>query len=134
MPRTARLEIPGMPMHIVQRGVNRCAVFLCNAGRGYYLALLTEAFAAEEVALHAYVLMENHVHLLVTSAHAGRISRAMRQCNQRYVQNFNRRHGRTGTLWEERFKSCLVDSTAYLLTVMRYIELNPVRAATVEHP
>lgn len=121
-------------MHIVQRGVNRAAVFLGNQDRGYYLSLLGDALAAEDVALHAYVLMGNHVHLLVSCGQQGRISRAMRQANQRYVQAFNRRHGRTGTLWEERFKSSLVDSEAYLLTVMRYIELNPVRAAMVVHP
>jgi putative transposase len=121
-------------MHIVQRGVNRAAVFLGNQDRGYYLTLLRDALGNEEVALHAYVLMGNHVHLLVSCEHHGRISRAMRQANQRYVQAFNRLHGRTGTLWEERFKSSLVDSEHYLLTVMRYIELNPVRAAMVAHP
>jgi len=121
-------------MHIVQRGVNRSAVFLGNADRGYYLSLLGQACNEEDVSLHAYVLMGNHVHLLVSCEQQGRISRAMRQANQRYVQAFNRLHGRTGTLWEERFKSSLVDSEAYLLTVMRYIELNPVRAAMVVHP
>ena len=121
-------------MHIFQRGVNRAAIFLRNEDRGYYLSMLDEAFSDDGVALHAYVLMDNHVHLLASCPSAGHISRAMRQANQRYVQGFNRRHGRTGTLWEERFKSCLVHSADYLLTVMRYIELNPVRAVMVANP
>jgi putative transposase len=134
MPRQARLEIPGVPLHITQRGVNRCAIFLDDDDRRHYLRLLGESAASHALQIHAYVLMGNHVHLLVSSDEAGKVSLAMRQLGQAYVTAFNRRHRRTGTLWEGRFKSCLVDSDRYLLTAYRYIELNPVRAAMVEKP
>ncbi|MCE5231828.1 MAG: transposase [Mizugakiibacter sp.] len=134
MPRRARLEFPGIPLHITQRGVNRCAVFVDDDDRRHYLALLEDAARRHALAVHAYVLMGNHVHLLVSSGEAGALSRAMRDLGQCYVQGFNRRHRRTGTLWEGRFKSCLVDSERYVLSVYRYIELNPVRAAMVAAP
>jgi putative transposase len=134
MPRQARLEIPGVPLHITQRGVNRCAIFLDDDDRRHYLGLLGESAATHGLRIHAYVLMGNHVHLLVSSDECGKLSLAMRQLGQAYVTAFNRRHRRTGTLWEGRFKSCLVDSDRYLLTAYRYIELNPVRAAMVEKP
>lgn len=134
MPRRARLEIPGIPLHITQRGVNRAAVFVDDDDRDHYLALLGATLDKHGVALHAYVLMGNHVHLLASAAHVGAISQALRNHGQCYVQAFNRRHRRTGTLWEGRFKSCLVDSDRHLLTVYRYIELNPVRAAMVAAP
>ncbi len=133
-PRQARLEIPGIPLHITQRGVNRCAIFLDDDDRRHYLGLLGESAAKHGLRIHAYVLMGNHVHLLVSSDESGQVSLAMRQLGQAYVTAFNHRHRRTGTLWEGRFKSCLVDSDHYLLTAYRYIELNPVRAAMVEHP
>ena len=119
MPRQPRLELPGVPLHVTQRGVNRCAIFLDDADRHHYRRLLREACQREDVAIHAFVLMDNHVHL---------------RAGQMYVQAFNHRHRRTGTLWQGRFKSSLVDSDAYLLRVMRYIELNPLRAAMVERP
>lgn len=134
MPRRPRLELPGIPLHITQRGVNRAAVFLDADDFAHYRSLLTETMVAHEVQVHAYVLMTNHIHLLVTASQAGGIARAMRLLNQRYVATFNRRHGRTGTLWEGRFKSCLVANDHYLLTVYRYIELNPLRAAMVTDP
>jgi REP-associated tyrosine transposase len=134
MPRHARLELPNVPLHIIQRGVNRCAVFIDADDRRHYLRLLRRAAQTYDISLHAYVLMGNHVHLLATSQAVGAISDAMRWSGQCYVQAFNRRHRRTGTLWEGRFKSCLVDSNAYLLEVYRYIELNPVRAALVDSP
>lgn len=134
MPRQARLEIPGVPLHITQRGVNRCAIFLDDEDRRHYLRLLGESAVSHGLRIHAYVLMGNHVHLLVSCDEMGEVSLAMRQLGQAYVTAFNRRHGRTGTLWEGRFKSCLVDSDRYLLTAYRYIELNPVRAAMVEKP
>jgi putative transposase len=134
MPRRSRLELPGIPMHITQRGVNRAAVFIDNGDRYHYLSLLRSIFPQYNVALHAYVLMGNHVHLLASSPEAGAISCAMRKLHQCHVNAFNRRHRRTGTLWEGRFKSCLVDTDRYLLTVSRYIELNPVRAAIAVSP
>lgn len=129
MPRRPRLELPGVPLHFTQRGVNRAATFLDDGDFAAYRRLLGEVLAGHDIALHAYVLMTNHVHLLLTPPLAGRLSAAMCQLGRRYVPAFNRKHGRTGTLWEGRFKTCLVDSDRYVLSVQRYIELNPVRAA-----
>ncbi|MBB1061946.1 transposase [Marilutibacter spongiae] len=134
MPRRARLELLAIPMRITQRGVNRCAIFIDDEDRHHFRRLLRDAAQAHHVAVHAFVLMDNHVHLLLTGARAGDVSLVMRRVGQSYVQAFNARHGRSGTLWQGRFKSCLVDSDRYLLTVIRYIELNPVRAAMVESP
>lgn len=134
MPRRARLELPGVPMHIMQRGVNRRSVFMDTDDREHYLRLLRRASKAQGISVHAYVLMGNHVHLLVTAQELGSISAAMHRLGQCYVQAFNRKHQRTGTLWEGRFKSCLVDTETYLLTVYRYIEQNPVRAAMIDSP
>jgi putative transposase len=134
MARPLRIDLPGWPMHVTQRGVNRCAIFLDDDDRHHYLRLLREACRVHAVALHAYVLMDNHVHLLLTTRRAGDRCRAMHSVGQRYVQAFNLRHRRVGTLWQGRFKACVVDTDTYLLTVMRYIELNPVRAAMVVSP
>jgi putative transposase len=134
MPRQTRLEMPGLPLHVTQRGVNRCAIFLDDADRHHYRRLLRNACRKHGVAVHAFVLMDNHVHLLVGAEQAGCVSRALRQAGQTYVQSFNQRHGRVGTLWQGRFKSSIVDSDAYALHVIRYIELNPVRAAMAEQP
>jgi putative transposase len=131
MPRRPRLELPGVPLHITHRGVNRAATFLEDEDFSYYLRCLGEALSKYDIALHAYVLMTNHVHLLLTSPEPGRLSAAMSQLGQRFVPAFNRKYQRTGTLWEGRFKSCLVDTERYLFVVHRYIELNPVRAAVV---
>ena len=128
MPRRPRLELPAIPLHFTQRGVNRAATFLDDEDFAQYRQKLGEVLAEHDNALHAYVLMTNHVHLLLTPPLAGRLSAAMCQLGRRYVPAFNRKHGRTGTLWEGRFKTCLVDSDRYALTVQRYIELNPVRA------
>lgn len=134
MPRRPRLEIPGIPVHLVHRGVNRAATFLEPADYTCYRNSLGDALVENDIALHAYVFMGNHVHLLLTAPAKGALSSAMCCVGRRYVPWFNRRHGRTGTLWEGRFKSCLVDSERYLLTVLRYIELNPVRAAIAASP
>lgn len=134
MPRRPRLELPGIPMHVTQRGVNRCATFLDDADRHHYRRLLRNACRAHGVQVHAFVLMDNHVHLLLSSSAPGAVSKVMRGSGQAYVQAFNARHGRIGTLWQGRFKSCLVDSERYLLAVLRYIELNPVRAGMVALP
>ena len=134
MPRRPRLELPGVPLHVTHRGVNRAATFLDDEDFAHYRRHLGDALAARGFALHAYVLMTNHVHLLLTPPAPGLLSAAMRQLDQHYVPVFNRRHRRTGTLWEGRFKSCLVDSERYLFAVHRYIELNPVRAGMVTDP
>jgi putative transposase len=130
----ARLEIPGVPLHIVQRGVNRVRVFEDDSDRFDYLRLLDLSRRMHGIAIHAYVLMTNHVHLLVSAGRAGAISAAMHRLGVCYVRRFNRRHDRVGTLWQGRFKSCLVDHERYLWAVYRYIELNPVRAGMVERP
>ncbi len=134
MPRRPRLVIPGIPMHVTQRGVNRAAIFADGDDRNRYRGLLAEVMTAHELPVHAYALMGNHVHLLMTANEANSLAHAMRLLNQRYVASFNRRHHRTGTLWESRFRSCLVESEPYLLTVYRYIDLNPVRAGMVDSP
>ena len=134
MPRRARLVLPHQPLHVTQRGVNRAAIFIDDEDRHHYRRLLREACVDQQVAVHAFVLMDNHVHLLLTPTTAGSLALAMRISGQCYVQAFNARHGRSGTLWQGRFNSCLVDSERYLLTVCRYIELNPVRAAMVARP
>ncbi len=132
--RRPRLELPGVPMHITHRGVNRAATFLDEEDCAAYMQALEAAAQAESVAIHAYVLMSNHVHLLVGAERPGAVSRMMQSLGRRYVRAFNARHGRTGTLWEGRYKSCLVDSDEYLLRCLRYIELNPVRASMVVWP
>ena len=134
MPRRPRLDLPGFPVHLTQRGVNRGAVFLDDCDRDAYLAYLGKAFGCGGIELHAYVLMSNHVHLLATAPAIGALSRAMCLVGQHYVPEFNRRHARTGTLWEGRFRSCLVDHDSYLLAAYRYIELNPVRAGMADSP
>ena len=134
MPRQPRLELPGVPLHITHRGVNRCAIFIDDDDRNHYLRLLGLFARNNELAVHAYVLMDNHVHLLVSSAHPGAASATLRRTTQCYVQMFNHRHRRSGTLWEGRFKSCLVASQDYVLSVYRYIERNSVRAGMVGSP
>jgi putative transposase len=134
MPRLPRPDIAGIPQHVVQRGNNRLPCFLDDVDRQTYLTCLLEASIRYGCSLHAYVLMSNHVHLLVTPADAGNVARMMQNLGRAYVQIFNARHRRTGTLWEGRYKSCLVDSESYVLRCYRYIELNPVRAWMVERP
>ena len=118
-------------MHITQRGVNRAATFLDRDDYSDYRSALARAIGEHGVQLHAYVFMGNHVHLLASAATVGAVSLAMQDVGRRYVPAFNRKHGRTGTLWEGRYRSCPVETEAYLLAVYRYIELNPVRAALV---
>jgi putative transposase len=132
MPRRPRLVVPGIPMHITQRGVNRAAIFVDAEDRLRYRDLLEEITRSHNLPVHAYALMGNHVHLLLTADASGSLAHGMRLLNQRYVAGFNRRHRRTGTLWDGRFRSCLVECEHYLLSVYRYIELNPVRAAIVD--
>jgi putative transposase len=131
MPRHARLSISGVPLHIRQRGINRGPCFAREADYELYLGLLAELSARFACAVHAYVLMTNHVHLLVTSRERDGASLFMKNLAQRYAQSFNRRTKRSGPLWEGRFRSSPVDSERYLLTCYRYIELNPVRAGMV---
>lgn len=131
MPRKPRTYCAGIPCHVIQRGNNRAACFF--TGRDYlaYLEWLEDACRRFEVAVHAYVLMTNHVHMLLTPSDDTGVSRVMQSLGRRYVQYFNRSHGRTGTLWESRHRASLVEADAYLLSCYRYIELNPVRANMV---
>ncbi len=133
MSRLPRLYLPGCAQHIVQRGNNREACFYDEADYKAYLSFLYDAATKYKVAIHAFVLMTNHVHLLVTPGDAQGVSRMMQALGRKYVQYFNYTYQRTGTLWEGRYKSTLVDADNYLLTVYRYIELNPVRASMVRH-
>ena len=134
MPRRARIAVPGIPWHIIQRGNNRSACFYAEADYQYYLSTLGEQAQEYGCAVHAYVMMTNHVHLLCTPQHENSAAQLMKNLGQRYVQYVNRTYRRSGTLWEGRFKSCLAQSEAYVLTCYRYIELNPVRANRVCHP
>ncbi|MBB3167174.1 transposase [Simiduia aestuariiviva] len=133
MARLPRLYFPGCAQHVIQRGNNRSACFFDESDYKAYLSFLKEAAEKYSVAIHAFVLMTNHVHLLVTPADAEGVSRMMQSLGRKYVQYVNFTYRRTGTLWEGRYKSTLVDANHYLLTVYRYIELNPVRAAMVDH-
>ncbi len=134
MARLPRFFVPGQPLHVIQRGNNREPIFASDEDYRFYLRCLQEAAEAQGLAIHAYVLMTNHVHLLATPETESSLSKTMQSVGRRYVQYFNYTYGRTGTLWEGRYKSTLIESARYLLTCMRYIELNPVRAAMVQHP
>jgi putative transposase len=134
MPRRSRIHLDGVPLHIVQRGHNREPCFFAEDDYNSYLHWLGEALTESGCALHAYVLMTNHVHLLVTPTKAAAVPKFIISLGRRYVQYINRSYRRTGTLWDSRYKSSLVQAETYLLACQRYIELNPVRAAMVEDP
>ena len=134
MARLPRICLPGIPQHIIQRGNNRQACFASDEDFAAY-ALWLEQYAKQyRVAVHAWVFMTNHVHLLVTPQTKDGTSNLMQALGRRYVRYFNYAYKRTGTLWEGRFKTCAVDEENYLLVCQRYIELNPVRANMVDHP
>jgi len=134
MARLARLTVAGLPHHLIQRGNNRQPIFLDEFDCARYLRELGELAPVHGLAIHAYVLMPNHVHLLATPAEDAAFARLMQSLGRRYVRSFNARHRRTGTLWEGRYRSTVIESERYLLACMRYIELNPVRAGLVSEP
>lgn len=134
MPRRARLAVPGVAWHIIQRGNNKAPCFFAEEDYHRYLDTLCEKAGRYDCAVHAYVLMTNHVHLLLTPTRVDSVALLMKHLGQRYVQYVNRRYHRTGTLWEGRFRSCLMQSEGYILACYRYIELNPVRANVVSDP
>lgn len=134
MARKPRFYAKGIPCHVVQRGNNRQACFYCDDDFGFYMQSLGEALKRYQVELHAFVLMTNHVHLLMTPQDSEGISRVMQSVGRDYVRYINNHYRRTGTLWEGRHKASLIDSEQYLLLCLRYIELNPVRALMVKHP
>jgi putative transposase len=129
--RHPRIDVAGIAQHVIQRGVDRSVCFADDEDRRLYLSILRDVASQSDCQIHAYVLMTNHVHMLVTGEQLGSISTMMQGLGRRYVQYFNSRYHRTGTLWEGRFKSSLVDSENYILRCYRYIELNPVRAQMV---
>jgi putative transposase len=134
MPRIARVVIPGVALHVWQRGNNRGPCFVRASDYRIYLRYLREYAARYGCAVHAYCLMTNHVHLLLTPSAPESCALLMKHLGQCYVQTFNRAHKHTGTLWEGRFHSCLVPTERYVLGCYRYIELNPVRAGMVTAP
>ena len=134
MARQPRIHLPGLPLHIVQRGHNRQACFFAVGDYLRYLHWLGEALRATRIKLHAYVLMTNHVHLLLTPQDASAVPLAMISLGRRYVQSVNKRYARTGTLWDSRYHASIVCSDSHLLACQRYIELNPVRAGMVCEP
>jgi len=134
MPRKPRMYLPGIPSHVIQRGNNRDASFFAEQDYQFYLQCLYDASLKYHVDIHAYVLMTNHVHLLMTPLAKDSISLLMQSIGRRYVQYINKSYRRTGTLWESRHKASLVDVERYLLSCYRYIEMNPVNANMVNHP
>ncbi len=134
VPRKPRFFLPAVPVHVVQRGHSREPVFFEDSDYRAYLGWLTEAAERYRCAIHAYVLMTNHVHVLVTPHDREGVSRLMQYVGRRYVPYLNHTYGTSGSIWEGRYKASLIQDEAYLLTCMRYIELNPVRANMTATP
>ena len=134
MARRPRLCLPGIPLHLIQRGNNRHVCFASTSDFATYAGWLHEYSIKYHVQVHGWVLMTNHVHLLVTPSTLEGVPRMMRDLGQRYVRYFNFSYKRSGTLWEGRYKSSVIEAGKYLLTCLRYIELNPVRAGMVDSP
>ncbi|MSQ69603.1 MAG: transposase [Gammaproteobacteria bacterium] len=134
MARLPRFVISGQPQHVILRGNDRTDIFRADADYHFYLEKLRSACAKHGCDIHAYVLMTNHVHLLITPSAEQSLSKTIQMLGRYYVQYYNRRYQRTGTLWEGRYKATLIDTATYLLICMRYLELNPVRAGMVSHP
>lgn len=134
MARLPRLTVPGYPHHIIQRGNNRQAIFSGEADYQLLLDLIDEHARKQQVAVHGYVLMSNHFHLLATPETEEGIPQMMQAVGRRYVRNYNLRQGRSGTLWEGRYRSTLIQAERYLLACMVYMDLNPVRAGMVADP
>ena len=134
MARLPRIQIADLAHHILNRGNNRCDIFLAEQDYLFFLRALRNASVRHQLDVHAYALMTNHFHIVATPRTATGLSDAMRAVGTKYVGYFNRRHARTGCLFEGRFKSCAIDTEAYWFTCMRYVELNPVRAGLVSDP
>ena len=134
MPRLPRMEAKGIPQHVIQRGNNRQICFANEQDFAAYANWLKEYSKKYEVEIHAWVFMTNHTHMLMTAHTNYGVSKLMQALGRKYVQYFNDQYKRTGTLWEGRFRSSLIESEQYLLECYRYIELNPVRAKMVDTP
>ena len=134
MPRCARTIVPGVAVHVIQRGNNRGVCFFGDGDRLAYMRYLHRFALEAGCSVHAYCLMTNHVHLLLTPHEPSACTLLMKNLNQHYVQHVNRVHGRTGNLWEGRYRSCLAATERYVLACYCYVELNPVRAGMVSQP
>ena len=134
MPRRPRLFIPNQPQHVVVRGHNRDPIFARPDDFRFLYQCLRTAANNNDLAVHAWVFMHNHIHLLVTPSGRQSLPKTMQSIGRRYAQYFNQTYLRSGSLWEGRYKSSLVDTDSYLLSCYRYIELNPVRACIVKNP
>jgi len=134
MARLPRYYVKGQPQHLIQRGNNQEPVFWADEDFRFYLDCMQDSAKRHRCAIHAYVLMHNHIHLLVTPGDEESLPKLMQSVGRRYVQYFNTLYDRTGTLWEGRYRATLIEPSGYLLTCMRYVELNPVRAGLVKHP
>lgn len=134
MPRKPRFFVPDIPVHVIQRGNNRQPIFFDDSDYRKYLRCLGEGVERFDCKVHTYVLMTNHVHLLLTPHSNQAVSHLMQYVGRHYVPYINAKYGRTGTLWEGRFKASSIDTRNYLLACYRYIELNPVRARIVQLP
>jgi putative transposase len=134
MARLPRFFLPDHPQHVIQRGTNRADIFVTDSDRAFFLHKLSAAAIRYGCSIHAYVLMTNHVHLLVTPAAEDSLPSMMQSVGRSYVGYFNSRYERIGTLWQGRYKAMLIDTDAYFFACMRYVELNPVRAGLVRDP
>jgi putative transposase len=134
MARQPRFGLPGCPQHVIQRGNNRQAIFCDTHDYRHFLDCLAFSAVQHAVEIHAYVLMTNHVHLLLTPSSVNGVGKVMQSVGRKYVRYFNDCYRRTGSLYEGRYRATMIDSSHYLLACMRYIELNPCRAGMVQHP
>lgn len=134
MARLPRLVVPNQPHHVIQRGNDRQLVFRDTSDYAVFLGRLGEAAKQFEVSIHAYVLMPNHLHLLASPSDSTGLARMMQWVGRYYVPYFNRKYGRSGTLWQGRYRTSVIDSEQYFITCSRYIELNPLRAGMVLSP
>lgn len=132
MARKTRIFVAGMPYHVIQRGNNKGPIFLCDQDRFYFLKISREAKNKYPCYIYSYCLMDNHFHLLIEPVQENNISLFIKFLGVKYIYYFNKRYGRTGTLWEGRFKCSLIDKDSYFLTCLRYIEMNPLRAGIVD--
>jgi len=134
MARLPRLTLPGYPHHIIQRGNNRQTIFTTDGDYQFFRDALVEAAGRFGLAIHGHVWMTNHIHLLASPLYADNIGKTLQSVGRRYVQYFNYTYKRTSTLWDGRYRATVVDSESYLLKLMHYIDMNPVRASMVSHP
>jgi putative transposase len=134
MPRRRRIQTPGIPHHVIQRGVNRGDIFRAPSDYEYFLTLFRGAAVEHDTDVHTYALMTNHIHCILTPRVEGALSRTMKSLEETYAGYFNRRYERTGGLYEGRFRSFPIDTERYWFTCMRYVELNPTRAGMVTRP